>query len=168
MKISFANTIANDMKKTMESESFKSLFDGSFKFAEEDVNLASTPSADVSNVEDKDKDEEKCDESMADDTEVNSADDEDKENDMSCALDAALASLLNASGALDSVGFAKSAGVVLEVASFVVQAKKKAKDKKDKKDLKNPKKDSKSKKVDKKDEKKKDSKKVDKKDSKKK
>ena len=74
-----------------------------------------------------------CDADDNDDEDNSDADDNDDEDNSDAqdqALDVALASLLNASAALDSVGFEKSASLSLSIAGFVAEAKAKKKDKK--------------------------------------
>jgi len=169
MKTSIASYIASEMDAKLKGEEFSSLFKSpkyASKDSEEkedcsmadDMNNASagdhkapspeslygvSPAADGKVSVDESAAEDDNDAEDADDE--NDADDDSDDDDVSNALDASLASLLNASAALDSAGLEKTASLVLDLAGFVVTAKKKAKDSKKKK--KDSKKDSKKKKI---------------------
>ena len=162
----YSDSMASEMLTRLASDENASLFRKDF--VPQDQNAAadskdSKDSSDSNDVKDSSgsSDDEDC--SMADDSDEDDSD----ADDVSLALDTAVASLLSASAALDSCNFIKSAGLSLRLATFVAEAKKKSDSKKSKKDSKDSKssKDSKdSKKSDKKDSK--DSKKSDSKDSK--
>jgi len=183
MKQDLSNLIAEQMQKTLSSPEHQSIF-GLDKAAqtttEDDMHSAKDSSKDSSDedthsAKDSSKDSSKEDTHSAKDSndhfdtsgsgkvEMSKEDKSkyasDESDEVELALDTALGNLLSASSAFDAAGFEKSASLTLELANFVVEAKKKA-DKK-KKSKKSDKKDSK------KDSKKSDSKKSDKKDSKK-
>lgn len=163
MKNNFSDSIANEMLKKMASQENVSLFRKDYVIAEDENDakkVEESSSEEDSSEADKDCSEE-CSEECCDKDE-----DDSDADDVSLALDTAVASLLSASAALDAVGFEKSASLSLKLASFVVEAKKKGDDKKKAKkkkeeDSKGSKKSKDSKKSDSKDSKKSDSKKSD-------
>jgi hypothetical protein len=151
--------IALAMKENIESEDMKTLFYRDYVKAHDEK------CDEDCKDEHKDEHKEHCgDEMDADDADVSFAhDSEDEEecnsaDDGSLALQAAVASLLTASAALDEAGFEKTASLSLKLATFVSEAKKK-KDMKKSKDSKDSKKSTKDSKDSKKSDKKKDSKK---------
>ena len=166
---SVSDYVAATMNAVLNSDEHKSLF-ANYKTASDENNVSdslcakckyskdsctcgSSMSADDNDARTKQvSDEDSSDVSCADDDEASDSSSdsnkaEDKEVPMSSsAFDIAIDSLLTASAALDSVGFEKSSIISLKLASFVVEAKKKEKDKKDsKKDKKKDSKDSKKK-----------------------
>jgi hypothetical protein len=119
-----SDKIASDMRAYLESDECERVFGTKMATAstEEDSCAAHDHSSEEMDARDHSseedcgdatdhKDEEDCD--MAEDEKV------------SVALSTALASLLTASAALDSVGFEKSASLSLDVANFISEAKKK-------------------------------------------
>jgi hypothetical protein len=120
-----------EMSGSSESSSSSSSSSSSDTNSAADIWAASDSKVDMS--------DDKCD---ADDGDVNSSNDMDKGRydtngerygDVLASLDEAFANLLNASAALDAIGFDKSASLSLNLANFLVEAKKKVEDKKSKK-----------------------------------
>lgn len=144
-KYSVSDFVASAMDAVLKSDSHKSLFASQYKIAsaDEDENDARKKSK-KPDCEELGEHSCKSDCSKADDVSflddendarkkkkvVKEEDDQDEDMKASAAFDIAIDSLLSASAALDSVGMEKSATFSLQLATLVVEAKKK--DSKDK------------------------------------
>jgi hypothetical protein len=158
MKNNNSDMFAAAMDAILKSAEHKSLFNPTYKVAcdlndvkdstSDSSSSSSSSSSDTQSADDT-SDSDESDSSCADDSSMESDSanvDDCSSEDSKCSTasyDVAIDSLLTASAALDSIGFEKSATISLQLASFIVEAKKKEVKKDKKKDMKKDKKDSK-------------------------
>jgi hypothetical protein len=146
---SVADFVANTMDEILKSAEHKAIFGTQYKFAEDendakcpkcscakkdctcaddnDAKATSDGASDCSMVDDNDAKKKK--ESTDGSSDCSMAEDDNdavsEGTKVSSAFDIAIDSLLTASAAMDSLGFDNGSTVILKVASFVVDAKKK-------------------------------------------